>query len=258
MFKQNAFILGEIKGVKKERKKAQTTGKEYDQYSVTLVTATEGVGMIVRKSVYSPDDEKPDFIVNKIANYESMMDRLKNKEKIYGYVMIKPATKDGKPVMYDKVSTYTTDAGKSGISVDAWVTEVPFEDTEDGTIFIFKSSTKTVAEVATNIEVDMLVTEKDDNRLSLIDNETTDYPVTMDVYLKDGVENLATLGQGYRLSLTVEKGKKMVAAKTADLGWDAEAKDTYAPDILRVLQVGKIKGYVSDSISSTDDNSSLF
>ena len=90
MFKQNAFILGEIKVVKKERKKAQTTGKEYDQYSVTLVTATEGVGMIVRKSVYSPDDEKPDFIVNKIANYESMMDRLKNNEKIYYSMQMDP------------------------------------------------------------------------------------------------------------------------------------------------------------------------
>ena len=247
MFKQSAFVVVEVKTVKKEAKTTKA-GKPYDMYSIFGTTVKEGVGITIRKSVYNPDTI-PDFVLNKIVGYEVMKDKKDKKEKVFAYVMVNPATKDGKVTMYDKVSTYSTDAGRTGIVVEAWATEIGFEETDAGMIFKFKNSTKTKDECETTIEVDMLVSEIDGNRISLIDDETSDFPVLMDVYLKDGVDNNAKVSQGYRFAIGVEKGKKVVD-DTSNLDWDAEAKVNYAPDILRVQRVGKIKDYVSGNDES--------
>lgn len=252
MFKQSAFAVVEVKTIKKESKTAKVSGKAYDQYSIFGVTVKEGVGVNIRKSVYNLDKTQPDFINNKIISYEQMIQKKADKEKVFAFVTVNPTTKDGKTIMYDKASTYTTDAGKTGITIEAWATELPFEETDEGTVFKFKNSTKTKDECGSSLEVDMLVTEKDGNRISLIDDESSEFPVTMDVYLKEDIENNAALGQGYRFNLTFEKGKKVAGTEARDLDWDEEAKDNYAPDLLRVSSVGKIKGYTSEEATSED------
>ncbi len=253
-FKQSAFLVVEVKTVKKEAKKTKAD-KPYDQYSIFGVTVGEGVGINIRKAVYNPDT-MTDFVKNKIAGYENMKEAKEAKQKVYAFVVVNPATKDGKTIMYDKVSTYSTDEGKSGIVVEGWATAVEHEDTEDGLVFNFKNSTKTKAECASNLEVDMLVSDKNGNEISLIDDETSEYPINMSVYLKDGIENNAVIGQGYRFSLQFEKGIKKVSSD--ELSFDEEAKDEFTPDILRVVKVGKIKDYTYAGDAPTGNDVALF
>lgn len=229
---QNGFIVGKLiwAGVN-EHKDADGIVKGWF-YSTILRLAN---GASLKTSKYVKDKEAyPNFISEKMNEYLQYPERIKAKEDIYVMSIIKPAKDTG--IQFDKF-TCSIENNEYRIAIDAWVSEVLI--TYDGMIEFKSGKSIAFSSTGADFTVDMIVSEIISDRVIKLTTGTSEYPIEIIAELDEAIDNNAVVGIGYKMELSVKKGKK----STVTSDWSGEAKSKFAPDYVSVDSVlGVVKG----------------
>jgi len=252
---QRLYLVGKVLSAKIK----ETEGKEVEgvykkgnvQYSA-FIKLPNGTAITLRKRVWESDKAPSDYTIKKVAEFESIVERLKNKETILLGKFIAPNKEDGS--MFDWVTSYTNNDEKTSYTIDGFGNLVNFTEEESGQIFIHQKNKDVLfSDLSSEIYATMYISDTYDNKIVLTDGEE-DYPNELLIELTKEPKNPPKIGQGYKFTLAFERGETVSKeAVESELDFDEEAKTEFAPDRLVVKKVGKIDGMVLEGVSEDVD-----